>query len=183
MKRTEMRCPECGRVVPTDELVCPDCGTFIDDTELEELPDEEQEASDSFEEEYQGMYQEEEVKTLRNLHTEEEMEEFDEAVKQLREACEELEVNHIELKRIYRLREQEFLADTPLISFAGTCYTQHCKKARGVCWLRSILNMLSRGVPADFIESWDSKYFNRVLGWLGFNKEQQEHFLQLVETW
>lgn len=190
IKRSEMKCPECGRTVKTDEVVCPECGNIIDDTELLEPFDEEQEFSDSFEEEYQNMYQDEDpydeedeeaLRTFRNLHTDEEMESFDNIISGLRGACKMLEDKHIELKHLYRTRK--CLDDDVMQSFAGCMYTKHCKKARGIHWLRSILNYLNRGIPVDWIADWDAEYFKRVLGWLGYDKAIQQDILQQVEAW
>ena len=179
MKR-EMRCPDCGRVVPVTEVLCPECGTYIDDTELEELPDDLQECSDSFEEEYQQLG-EDDIKPFRNLHTDEEIREFDNVVDGLRGACSELETRHNELKHIYRCRKR--LDGAIIQDYAGTLYTKHCQKARGIHWLRSILNHLNRGVPVDALEDWDVDYCKRVLGWLGYNQEHRAEILSTIEAW
>lgn len=180
-ERSEMRCPDCGRVVPTSEVLCPECGNYIDDTELDGLPDELQEYSDSIEEEYQNIGKEEDVKSFRNLHTDAEMADFDDLCENLRGACTELEERHNELKHIYRQRKK---LDGALIQdFAGTLYTKHCQKARGIHWLRSILNHLNRGVPVEFIDDWDADYCRRVLGWLGYKQENRAEILSAIEAW
>jgi len=188
MKKNEMRCPECGRVVQTDDIICPECGNYIDDTEIAELDDLDQEYSDSFEEEYQRGFDEEpeeaadnEVRTFRNLHTDEEMQKLDTILENLRDACRDLEQKHNELKHLYRQRKK--LEGNPMQSFAGTIYVKHCKKARGIHWLRNIMNELNRGIPVDWLADWDANYFKRVLGWLGIAEEDKDEILQAVEAW
>ena len=190
--RSNMKCPECGRTVNICDDVCPECGTRIDDTELDDLQDLEQECSDSFEEEYQGMYQDEEsedthIENFRNLHTKEEFLRFDELIAALRSACKEVEKEHIEIKRLYRNREKlkPLVQDAKayLLPLAGNIYEKHRKHIRGVCWVRHIANLLSRGVPTDWQEEWDSEYFQKVLSWLALEKSIKAELTELFENW
>ena len=185
--RSNMKCPECGRTVNTFDVVCPECGTPIDDTELDELLDPEAEYSDSFEQEYRDMYSDD-VESFRNLHTTAEYRLFDDLIEQLREACREVEKEHIELKRLYRLREKlkddsRYARLTCLLPLAGTLYEHQRRHVRGICWVRHIANTLSRGVPVKFQEDWDSAYFDKVLSWLPLQKSVKEDLKELFENW
>ena len=180
IEKSEMRCPECGRVVRTADPICPECGIPIDDTELDFLADEEQEYSDSFEEEYQRLG-DDNIEPFHNLHTEEEMRKFDVLCEGLRGACNDLEAKHNELKHIYRQRKH--LDGALLQEFAGALYTKHCQKARGMHWLRSILNHLNRGVPVDWLDDWDRTYAQRVLSWIGYKDAERQEILTAIESW
>lgn len=187
MSKKTMKCPECGRTVPMDAVLCPDCGNYIDDTEILELEDPEEEYSDSFEEEYQDMYEDKEDRNVHLLyHTEEEMRRLDALIQTLKKACRELEKQHIEIKKVYRSREQLKETDEKLamlLPLVGTLYETYLRKIRGVYWISQMANLIHRGLSASHIRDWDEVYCEKVLTWLDLDKSIKEEILETFTNW
>ena len=180
MKRS-LQCPECGRRVQPEDLFCPECGVIIDDTSLDEPFDVDQEASDSFEEEYQSMYQDDDeeethMKRLEDLSDSSQREELKRReflFNIILNACKVLEdVHHKTKHEAWKSKAGKEEQHKWLSS---------CKNVRGIYWVRYIIRNVRRGCPLQWLEEWDSTYFEKVLKRLNVPEFENE-IKQLFEN-